>query len=431
MLLPLGLTACGIDALDDLLSPIKPPIKGAREAVSPVRQGLEIKGKGGTAAVPPVRLIADWPQAGGNAAHVPGHAPVKALAQAWTAQLAEGTEYRQRITSPPVVAGGRVVAMDADGVVSAFELSTGRPLWTAVTRPKGDRSTNVGGGVAASDSRVWAATGRGEMLALDAETGKVAWRKPLGAPARSAPTVADGRLYVTTLEGKLIALSADTGAQVWSHQAATVQTTLLGDSSPAVADGFVVAGFGSGDLVTVRADTGALAWSDSLAGARAETSLVDLSAINASPVIDQGRVYAIGDGGLFVCDDLRSGRRLWERDVGGSQMPVLAGDSLFVVTQDQALAALNALDGQPLWVVELERYRNPQRQSGLVHWAGPLLAGDGLIVGSSDRQLAAFSPVSGRLIGSLRVPAAISLRPIAAGGFVIVLDDSGTIRAYR
>jgi outer membrane protein assembly factor BamB len=431
LLLPLGLSACGIDSLDDLFSPVKPPIKGKREAVSPVRRGLEIQGKGSAATVPPVRLVADWPQAGGNAAHVPGHAPVKALTQVWTAQLDVGTDYRHRITSPPVVSGGRVIAMDADGVVSAFELATGRSLWTTATRPKGDRSTNVGGGVAASGSRVWAATGRGEMLALDAETGKIAWRKPLGAPARSAPAVADGRLYVTTLEEKLVALAADTGAQAWSYQAATVQTTLLGDCSPAVADGFVVAGFGSGDLVSLRADTGALAWSDSLAGAHAETSLLDLSAIDASPVIDQGRVYAIGDGGLFVCDDLRSGRRLWEREVGGSQMPMLAGDSIFVVTQEQVLAALNAQDGQPLWIVELERYRDQQKQSGPVHWVGPLLAGDGLIVGSSDRQLAAFSPARGRLIGSLRVPAAISLRPIAAGGFAIVLDDSGTIRAYR
>ena len=210
-----------------------------------------------------------------------------------------------------------------------------------------------------------------------------------------------------------------------------MQTTLLGDSSPAVADGFVVAGFGSGDLVTVRVDTGVLAWSDNLASAYSQTSLVDLSAINAAPVIDRGRVYAIGDGGLFVCDDLRSGRRLWEREVSGSQMPTLAGDSLFLVTQEQALAALDAADGQPLWVDELERYHDALKQSGPVRWVGPLLAGEGLILASSDRQLAAFHPRDGKLIGSERLPAAVSLRPIAAGGFVLVLDDDGASRAFR
>lgn len=429
--LPLGVAGCGL--FEDVFSPIKPTLSGKRETVSPVRRGLEIApGRGGTASIPPPTPKPDWPQAGGNAAHAPGHpAAPDTLAPAWTASVGEGTEYRQRITSPPAVAGGRVVAMDANGAVSAFDLATGRRLWRTGTRAENDRSTNVGGGVAASDARIWATTGRAEALALDAATGKVLWRQPLGAPARSAPAVADGRLFAITLDNKLAAFSADTGAPAWTYQGSAVQTTLLAASTPAVAEGFVVAGFGSGDLVAVRADSGALAWGDSLAGARSRTSLVDLSAINALPVISEGRVFAIGDGGLFASLDLRTGRRLWEREVGGSQTPWLAGDSLFVVTQEQALAALDARDGRPLWVDELERYHDAEKQTGPVRWVGPLLAGGRLLVASSDSQFAAFQPTDGKLIRSVRTPDPVSLPPLAAGGFVLLLDDEGTIRAFR
>ncbi len=59
-------------------------------------------------------------------------------------------------------------------------------------------------------------------------------------------------------------------------------------------------------------------------------------------MIDRGRVYAIGVGGLIVALDLRSGRRLWEREVGGGQTPWIAGDWLFVQTADQSLAAIGA-----------------------------------------------------------------------------------------
>lgn len=430
LLMPLGLAGCG--SLDNLLSPIKPTLKGTREPVSPVHHGLDIpKGQNGRATVPPPSPIAEWPQMGGNAAHAPGDPAIGGLTPAWQADIGDGTGYRQRMTATPVVAGGRVAAMDSNGSVSVFDLATGRRLWRRSTRPKHDRSTNVGGGVAASAARIWATTGRAEALAFDAATGRILWRKPIGAPARSAPTVADGRLYVTTLEDKLIALSAEDGAPAWSYQARTVQTTYLASSSPAAAEGFVVAGFGSGDLITVRAESGALAWSDSLASARAHTSLVDLSAINALPVIKQGRVYAIGDGGLFVAIDLRSGRRLWERDVGGSQTPVVAGDAVFVVTEEQLLAALNLADGHPLWVDELERYHNPKRQTGPVYWVGPLLAGGRLIIASSDRQLASFSPSDGKLLGSQRVPSPVSLPPVAAGGFVLLLTNDGTLRAFR
>ena len=65
---------------------------------------------------------------------------------------------------------------------------------------------------------------------------------------------------------------------------------------------------GAGDLAAVRAESGAVAWSDSLASSRGRNSLVDLSAISGLPVVDQGRVYAVGVGGLLVSLDLRSGR---------------------------------------------------------------------------------------------------------------------------
>lgn len=436
LLLPLGVAGCGaFDAFDSLLDAPKAKLPGKREPVAAAAQrGLDIApGKRGIAAVPLPTPMPDWPQAGGNAAHAPGHpAAPGVLGPTWTASVGEGTEYRQRILSPPVVAAGRVFAMDANGKVSAFELATGRRLWAMGTRPKGDRSTNVGGGVAASSTRVWATTGRSELLALDAATGKILWRQPLGAPARSAPTVADGRVFATTLDSKLLAFAADTGTPSWTYQAVTkVQTMLLSGSSPAAADGFVVAGFGSGDLITVRADTGALAWSDSLAGARASSTLIDLSAISALPVIDGGRVFAISDGGLFVSIDLRSGRRLWERDVGGSQTPWLAGDVLYVITQQQVLAAIDARDGHPIWDYDLPRYRNVQKQSGPVRWVGPLLAGNRLIVASSSSRLAVFQPSTGLPIAAFHTDTSVSLPLITAGGYVLLLDDGGTLRAFK
>ena len=432
LLLPLG--AAGCSAFDNLFDTAKVPLRGKREPVTPVRRGLEIPpGQAGIAAVPLPTPLPDWAQAGCNAVHAPGHpAAPGQLRPTWTANVGEGTEYRQRMTSTPVVAGGRVIAMDADGTVSAFDFATGARLWRTRTRPKGNRSTNVGGGVAASDTRVWATTGRSEALALDAASGNVIWRQPLGAPARCAPTIADGRLFVTTLDNRLLVFATDSGAPGWTYQAGTKgQTTLLAASSPAVAEGFVVAGFGSADLVTVRADTGAFAWTDNLASAAASTTLADLSAISGLPVIDQGRVYVIGDGGLFVCNDLRSGRRLWERDVGGSQTPWLAGDVLYVVTQQQVLAALDARDGHPIWVYDLPRYRDAKAQTGPVRWVGPLMAGNRLIVASSTSRLAVFQPATGRLLAAFHTPNAVSLPLVTANGTVLVLDDEGMIRAFR
>ncbi len=430
LLLPFGVAGCS--AITDLLDPVKPVLSGTRVELNATRRGLEIKpGEGGVASVPAPAPLADWPQAGGNATHTPGNPAVAGLESAWTAEVGEGTGYRQRLTAQPVVAGGRVVTMDANGAVSAFNLANGHELWRTGTRPKKDRSTNVGGGVAASADTVWATTGRAEVLGLDAASGQIKWRKPLGSPARSSPTVADGRIYTTTLDGKLMAFAADTGEPAWSHQASTTVTSLFAVSSPAAADGFVVAGFNSGELVAVRADSGALAWSDSLASAQGTSSLTDLLAISALPVVSGGRVFAIGVDGLLVSLDLRSGRRLWERDVGGSQTPWVVEGAMFVLTQEQALAALDPRDGRPFWVDSLERYHNVKEQSGAVFWVGPLLAGGKLIVASSDGQIAVFDPARGALLGSRKGGNSVTIPPIAAGNTMILLDNEGRLAAYR
>ncbi len=428
----LTLAAAGCGTLDSIFGDSKDPIPGKREAVSETRRGLSVDASDTRAVtVPPPTATPEWPQAGGNVTHAVGNVAVSGLAPAWRASIGEGGGYRAKITAQPVVAGGRVFTMDSDALVSAFDLATGARVWRRGTQDDKDRSTNVGGGIAVVDGTVYATTGRADALALDAGTGVIRWRKPLGSPARSAPTVADGHLYATTIDDKLLALDASTGERLWAYQAAANATTLLGAASPAVSEGFVVTGFGSGDLVAVRADSGTLIWSDSLASSRGRNSLVDLSAISGLPVVDRGRVYAIGVGGLLVSLDLRSGRRLWEREVGGSETPCLAGDWLFVQTLDQSLAAIGRDDGRVRWITDLPRYDNPDKKRDPLFWIGPVLAGGRLVLAGSNARALSVDPGDGRIMGQQELRGSAAVAPIAAAGTLFIVTDDGTLQAFR
>ncbi len=430
LLLPLA--AAGCSALDSVFSDTKDPVPGKREGIGEARRGLSVDASDTRAVtVPSPTELPEWPQAGGNATHVVGNVQVSGLAPAWRASIGEGGGYRAKITAQPVIAAGRVFTMDSDALVSAFDLASGNRIWRTETRDDKDRSTNLGGGLAAVDGKVFATTGRADILALDAGTGVVSWRKSLGVPARSAPTVADGHLYVTTIDDKLLAFDAATGERLWAHQATASATTLLGAASPAVSEGLVVTGFGSGDLVTVRAESGALAWSDSLASARGRNSLVDLSAISGMPVVDRGRVYAIGVGGLLVSLDLRSGRRLWEREVGGSETPWLAGDWLFVQTIDQSLAAISRDDGRVRWITDLPRYDNPDKKRDPLFWVGPVLAGGRLVLVGSNGQALSVDPGDGHILGQQELKGPAAVAPVAAAGALFIVTDDGTLQAFR
>ncbi len=430
LLLPLAAAACS--SLDSLFSDSKEPLPGKREPVGAARRGLEADPTDQRpVTVPPQVDLPEWPQAGGNVTHSVGHVQVSGLAPGWRSSIGDGGGYRSKITAQPVVAGGRVFTMDSDALVSAFDLTTGSRIWRTRTQDDKDRSTNVGGGIAVVDGVVYVTTGRADALALDAGTGAIRWRMPLGSPARSAPTVADGRIHVTTIDNKLLALNATTGERLWAYQASANATTVLGQAAPAVSEGLVVTGFGSGDLVAVRADSGALAWSDSLASSRGRNSLVDLSAISGLPVVDRGRVFAVGVGGLLVSLDLRSGRRLWEREVGGSETPWLAGDWLFVQTIDQSLAAIGRDDGRVRWITDLPRYDNPEKRRDRLFWTGPVLAGGRLVLAGSNETALSVDPATGGILGqqALRGPAAVA--PIAAAGTLFIVTDDGTIQAFR
>ncbi len=432
LLLPLAALA-GCSMWDDWFGSEKPPLPGTRLPVLPPRPGLDVgKGPPRKVVLPQPASNADWPQAGGVASHDMEHPALRdGVERAWSVNTGTGGGYRRKLTAQPVVAGGRVFAMDSDAVVSAYDAAGGRQLWEMETAAEDSRSTNVGGGIAVEGGTLYAATGRGDLLAIDAGTGKIQWRVQLPTAARSAPTVADGKLFLETVDNQALALAAADGKTLWSYQGGSADALVLGLPAPAYANGLVVTGFGSGDLVVLRAASGTVAWSDSLAASRGRTSLSDLSAIRGRAVIHDGVVYAVGMGRQLVALDLRSGRRLWEREVGSEESPWVAGGWLFVLSDEGEVAALACADGVAAWSTQLDRFENMEKKRDPIRWVGPVLAGDRLVVAGSQGVAVSISPYTGKVLGQQKLADAAAVAPVVAGDTLYVLTDDATLTAYR
>jgi outer membrane protein assembly factor BamB len=148
-------------------------------------------------------------------------------------------------------------------------------------------------------------------------------------------------------------------------------------------------------------------------------------------VIDNGLVYAIGLGGLMAALDIRSGRRVWQRDVAGANTPWIAGDFLYVVSTEEKLAALSKDDGSVHWVTDLPRFRNPKRNKGLITWFGPTLVGGKLVLVSDHSKMAVVDAVSGALVTSADLPGTASTPATVAQGTVLILTDDATLTAFK
>ena len=156
-----------------------------------------------------------------------------------------------------------------------------------------------------------------------------------------------------------------------------------------------------------------------------------LADIDAAPVIDQGRVYAVGQGGRMVAIDMASGQRMWEQNIAGISTPWAAGEWLFVVTDDARLLAISRGSGKVRWISQLTHYRNEKKLKGLYGWVGPVLAGGRLILANTEGELVSVSPADGSVISKIDVKQPVSLQPIVANNMLYVLDDKGQLSAYK
>lgn len=384
-------------------------------------------------AIPAPAVNADWAQPGGTPSKSAGHPALPtSLTEAWNVSIGQGSQLNARLAAAPVVAGGNVYTIDTTATVRAFDATTGGQRWAVqFGTVRGSNSSLFGGGVAVEGDRVFATNGLGFVTALSTANGAKLWEVRLGGPLRGAPTIAGDTLYVMSQDNQLYSLKTSDGATNWSATAAVEIAGVFGTAAPAFDRGTVVAGFSSGELNAYRFENGRAVWQDALARTSISTSVATLSDIDASPVIDSGQVFALGQGGRMVALDLISGQRIWELNLAGTANPWIAGEWLFAVTDDAKVMAISRNNGKIRWINQLPAFENAKSKRGPISYVGPVLAGGRLILGGSNGVLVNIDPATGAFQSQTSVAAPISQPPVVANNTLYVLDDRGRLHAYR
>jgi outer membrane protein assembly factor BamB len=252
-----------------------------------------------------------------------------------------------------------------------------------------------------------------------------------GGPLRGAPSVANGSIYVMSQDNQIYSLNETDGSTNWSQAAALEIAGVFGSASPALGQGTVVAGFSSGELNAYRYENGRQVWQDTLQRTSIQTSVSSLSDIDANPVIDNGQVFAVGQGGRMVALELTTGQRQWELNIAGIATPWVAGDWVFVVTDDAKLICLSRTNGHVRWINQMPQFEHPKSKKGVIDYRGPVLAGGRLIVVGSNGVLINIDPTTGSFQSQTNVGAGISLAPIVANSTLYVYDDRARLHAFR
>lgn len=148
--------------------------------------------------------------------------------------------------------------------------------------------------------KVFLGTKSGNLYALDAKTGKEAWKFAAGSPILHTAACAEGKVVVALLDGTVRAVDAETGAPVWKFQG---EDGFGFSTAPLVSSDSVFIGQRGGVFYAINLKDGSLRWKFD-AGAP----------IFNTAAMDQGKVFFCDETLYVHCRDAATGREVWKSD---------------------------------------------------------------------------------------------------------------------
>ena len=389
-------------------------------------------------ALPAARVNAEWTQTGINPQHITGN--IKAgtsLKEVWAESFGKGINKRNIVLAAPVVSNNRIFVMDSQGLVSAFNLKNGKRLW------KNQLQANIGGfkdtksrasGLAVDNNILYATTGFGGIFAMDSASGKSKWRRIMESPIRIAPVVTEKMLLIQTVDNTIYALDKNNGQELWKFGVAQEDTVIAGGAAPAydTEDNAVVAGFSNGEIVVLNATVGTPLWSSMVVGNKQVSSSTEINTIGAAPIVEKGVIYAISNSNSMLALDMRSGDKIWEKEIGSMQDMLLAGNYLFVISNRNILYAIEKSKGDIIWSADIKTYlQEEDNKKAMVYAASPLMLNNQIILAFSNGKIIKIDAIDGRVKARTDLGVDISNGLIAVKEHVIAVSDKADVIVFK
>lgn len=336
------------------------------------------------------------------------------LDRLWTTIVGDGQGkglYQLR----PAVEGDTLYIVSADGQLQAHDVLNGKMRWHR------DLKQTISGGVGIDDERLYLGTTEGLVLALD-QQGEELWRAEVNGEVLAPPVSNDDVVVAQTYDGQVVAFDALSGEKRWTYTASVPRLTLRGTSTPILEGQFVFAGLANGRVVALDQKTGELRWEQRVSVAKGSTEIERLSDVDGNLLYDSGVLYAAGYQGKLIAVDVRSGRRLWERDLSSHTGPVEGYGNVYVADADGSIHAFEKNGQGVIWTQTILSRRKLTE---------PAILSGSLVVGDFEGYLHFVSQVDGHLVSRVRVDDSGLRAPMLVGNDrLYVFSNAGKLVAY-
>jgi outer membrane protein assembly factor BamB len=353
--------------------------------------------------------------------------PSLAVTRLWERNTGSGTN-KHYLNLAPVVAEDKVIIADTNKKVLAINTENGRNIWTYQLVSSGQGFWSKGdnvyitSGPGYGQNTVLVGTNKGDVIALDAGTGKEIWKVKVSSEVLAAPQIADDVVIVRSLDGKIHALEARNGRRLWLHEKSVPALTLRGNSTPVIDDGIVICGFDSGRLSALDMASSRLIWDISIATPTGRSELERMVDINADPVIVDGIVYVATFQGQLAALTLTTGRMLWNRTLSSYSGFSVDESNVYITDDKSTIWAIDRFNGSPVW-----------KQEGLANRevTAPTSVGNHIIAGDFEGYIHWMNKVTGAFSARAKISGKrIIAAPVASGNVVYTYATDGKLAAY-
>lgn len=332
----------------------------------------------------------------------------------WSRSIGEGqgSGYNKLV---PAVDGDRIFAADVEGLIMALDRMTGEVLW------KQDLEVPISGAVGAGYGLVLVGTLKGEVIALDADSGEEKWRAKVNSEVLSAPAINGDVVVVQTQNDTLYGFEAYSGTQRWMFANTPALLTLRGSGSPVLTNNLAIAGLSTGKVLALDTQRGLPIWEQRVAVPQGRSELERVVDIDGGLLLSGDTLYAVSYQGRLAALELNSGRILWEREASSAMGVAQGYGSIYVSLANGTVEGIDERSTSALW-------SNESLQRRLL--SAPAVFSSYVLVGDLEGYLHLLSQVDGRFVGRERVDSdGLRASPLVVGGWVYAYGNGGKLVA--
>ncbi len=400
----------------------KIPLEGKRISLFKGNDKKTIRKSKRTITIPKVVTYASWHRDAQNAQNLIGNMFLKGTHIQQDINLGQGKEDGKPYTTSIVVDKGILYSLDNDGILKAIK--KGDTLYESPLYKNDDLVEKlIGSGVTYHKGHLYIATSIGDLLKVEAASGRQVWRHNIGVTFRSQPLVHKDKIYLASSQNQLFAFDTKKGAIQWDHSGITQTTSHLSGLTLAIAKDRLIVSYSSGEVYGLNPQNGDTLWVTTMP----MSDRFDGAQVKGLPVIHQNSIYMSNSSGYTFSLNLEDGSEIWSVNEGSHHTPLLIGDTLFILNEKNKLMSLSEKTGKQVWQHAL----GVKNEDGdRLSFTSPIMVNGQILLLDNHEMAWMLDAKSGKMLKKWSYDAVSSFMPKVVNGQLYIQTNDGDLKIF-